>query len=540
MNFINNLKVGARLVAGFGALTLIMLLLGISATSGIQELSETMKNFGMNRVPSLQALAQLNRLRMVVRSQTFWVLAYETQSDLLEALRHVQEERRQTWRRVDEQWEKLLSIPRTSEKGRMLQQQLQGEYQAWRRHYVELDDLIDRIAAAGTESRQALYADYRQAIKRMIPASDQMGQTFDVMTDNNTSRTNQMIKDGLDLVSVLDFWVSAAIILSIFLAILLSWLITRSIAVPIRRGRELLSVIAEGDLSVEVPAVLTARGDEIGDLARAMRDMSAQLREMVQKVAQSADQVGSTAAEIAQSSADLAYRTEEQASALEKTAAAMEELTGAVKQSADNAGHADRLAEAANSQAEQGGRVVSEAITAMAAISAGSMKIAGIIGVIDEIAFQTNLLALNAAVEAARAGEQGRGFAVVAGEVRKLAQRSADAAKEIKSLITDSVHKIENGGRLVEHSGKTLHEIVASVQKVSDLVADMAAAAREQTAGIEQVNQAILSIDQVTQQNAALVEEAAAAGQVMGDQARELRNLMGFFRLDAPGMRPTV
>jgi methyl-accepting chemotaxis protein len=201
-------------------------------------------------------------------------------------------------------------------------------------------------------------------------------------------------------------------------------------------------------------------------------------------------------AEIAQGSSDLAQRTEQQASALEETASSMEELTSTVKNSADNAAQANQLAGAARTQAEQGGQVVEQAISAMSAINQSSRKIADIIGVIDEIAFQTNLLALNAAVEAARAGEQGRGFAVVAGEVRKLAQRSADAAKEIKGLITDSVAKVEGGGQLVEQSGQTLKEIVTSVKKVSDIVAEIAAAAREQAGGIEQVNKAILQMDQ--------------------------------------------
>jgi methyl-accepting chemotaxis protein len=211
----------------------------------------------------------------------------------------------------------------------------------------------------------------------------------------------------------------------------------------------------------------------------------------------------------------------------------MEELTSTVKQSADNAGQANQLAAAARTQAEQGGQVVDQAVVAMSAINQSSRKIADIIGVIDEIAFQTNLLALNAAVEAARAGEQGRGFAVVAGEVRKLAQRSADAAKEIKSLITDSVTKVEDGSKLVDKAGQTLKEIVGSVKKVSDIVAEIAAASREQANGIEQVNKAILQMDQVTQQNAALVEETAAASQSMGEQARELQGLMSFFTLDA-------
>ncbi|MCB1765429.1 MAG: cache domain-containing protein [Candidatus Competibacteraceae bacterium] len=285
--------------------------------------------------------------------------------------------------------------------------------------------------------------------------------------------------------------------------------------------------IAQGDLTVE----WTNTGKETGVYA-AMHDMARQFRDMVTRLSQSIHQVSSAAAEIAQGSADLSQRTEEQASALEETASSMEELTSTVKQSADNAGQANQLASAARSQAEQGGQVVDQTVAAMSAISASSHRIADIIGVIDEIAFQTNLLALNAAVEAARAGEQGRGFSVVAAEVRKLAQRSADAAKEIKGLITDSVAKVEDGGKLVKQSGQMLQAIVTAVKKASDIVAEMAAAAKEQASGIEQVNRAILSMDQVTQQNAALVEETAAASQAMGEQARELQNLMNFFKLD--------
>ncbi|HRY17918.1 MAG TPA: methyl-accepting chemotaxis protein [Candidatus Competibacteraceae bacterium] len=322
-----------------------------------------------------------------------------------------------------------------------------------------------------------------------------------------------------------------AVILAVMALIvvgLMSWMVAQALGKRVQLAASVSSQVAQGNLAIDVPM---ASRDEIGQLFQAMRTMNAELQRIVSQVTQSVAHVSSAAAEIAQGSTGLSQRTEEQASALEETASSMEELTSTVKQSTDNAGQANQLAEAARAQAEQGGQVVEQAVTAMNAIHHSSRQIADIIGVIDEIAFQTNLLALNAAVEAARAGEQGRGFAVVAAEVRKLAQRSADAAKEIKALITDSVAKVENGSKLVEQSGQTLQEIVTAVKKVSDIVAEMAAAAREQASGIEQVNKAILQMDQVTQQNAALVEETAAASQSMGEQARELKNLMDFFKL---------
>lgn len=326
-------------------------------------------------------------------------------------------------------------------------------------------------------------------------------------------------------------WVS---IIAILFGVFIAWLLARIILRPIGgepvEMAEMTAQIAGGDLTLR----LTDTGNETGIYA-AMRDMVGQLKNMVTQVTDTTNQVAAAASEIAQGSTDLSQRTEEQASALQETASSMEELTSTVKQSADNAGQANQLAISARNQAEQGGQVVNQAVTAMAAINQSSRKIADIIGVIDEIAFQTNLLALNAAVEAARAGEQGRGFAVVAGEVRKLAQRSADAAKEIKTLITDSVSKVEDGSELVDRAGQTLREIMTSVKKVSDIVAEMAAAAREQASGIEQVNRAIMQMDQVTQQNAALVEETAAASQAMGTQAQQLQRLVQYFRVDQRG-----
>jgi len=299
---------------------------------------------------------------------------------------------------------------------------------------------------------------------------------------------------------------------------------------PLQGGMSVMSALSGGDLTQKMD------GDYEGEFA-VLRDSIngtvSNLIDVVGNIRESSGSIASASSEISQGNTNLSQRTEEQASSLEETASSLEELTGTVKQNADNARQANQLAAGARDQAEKGGSVVNNAIDAMGEINSASKKIADIISVIDEIAFQTNLLALNAAVEAARAGEQGRGFAVVASEVRNLAQRSAGAAKEIKSLINDSVEKVDEGSRLVNESGQTLDEIVGAVKKVSDIIAEIAAASLEQSTGIEQVNQTVSQMDEVTQQNAALVEEAAAASESLDEQARGLDDLMTYFKLSA-------
>ncbi|CRX70264.1 MULTISPECIES: methyl-accepting chemotaxis protein [Stenotrophomonas] len=292
---------------------------------------------------------------------------------------------------------------------------------------------------------------------------------------------------------------------------------------------QLLSAIAEGDLTARM------HGDYQGVFARMRDDANAtvaQLTQIVGQIQASASSITLAAGEIASGNSDLSRRTEQQAANLEETAASMEELTSTVRQNAEHARQANQLAIGAHGVASQGGEVVGQVVTTMSAIEASSKKIAEIISVIDGIAFQTNILALNAAVEAARAGEQGRGFAVVASEVRTLAQRSAAAAKEIKGLIDDSVGKVNDGSALVHKAGATMGEIVASVQRVTDIMAEISAASQEQSAGIEQVNQTVVQMDETTQQNAALVEEATAAARAMEDQAAQLADAVAIFRLD--------
>ncbi|CAB3630692.1 hypothetical protein LMG26685_00543 [Achromobacter mucicolens] len=325
-----------------------------------------------------------------------------------------------------------------------------------------------------------------------------------------------------------NLWMIVIGSIAVVCGLLMSVLLTRSITRPLSDAVRVARTVAANDLTSTI--VVRSR-DEIGQLMMALESMNANLAATVARIRTGVDSIASASGEIAAGNTDLSSRTEQQAASLEETAASMEQLSSTVKQNADSAKQANQLAAAASETASRGGATVSEVVSTMNAISASSVKISDIVSVIDGIAFQTNILALNAAVEAARAGEQGKGFAVVAAEVRTLAQRSAQAAKEIKVLIEDTVQKIGQGSGSAERAGATMQEIVSSVQRVTDIMGEIAAASAEQADGIEQVNRAVSQMDEVTQQNAALVEEAAAAAGSMQDQSADLTRAVSAFRL---------
>jgi methyl-accepting chemotaxis protein len=348
--------------------------------------------------------------------------------------------------------------------------------------------------------------------------------------EQSKTLTAQMVKANAEAQSAATTLIVLTVLATVLVgAVIVVWII-RSITSPLNEAVSIAQTVAGGDLSTSIEV----RGnDEIGTLLKSLKDMHDNLADIVGKVRAGTDAIASASSEIAQGNADLSARTEEQASSLEETASSMEELTGTVRQNGDNANQASQLAGTASVVAVRGGDAVAQVINTMGAINDSSKKIVDIIGVIDGIAFQTNILALNAAVEAARAGEQGRGFAVVASEVRNLAQRSAAAAKEIKTLIGNSVEQVEAGSKLVGAAGATMEEVVASVQRVTSIIAEIAVASGEQNVGIGQINDAITQMDSVTQQNAALVEQAAAAAEAMKHQAASLKSAVSVFKINA-------
>jgi methyl-accepting chemotaxis protein len=363
---------------------------------------------------------------------------------------------------------------------------------------------------------------------RCIPMLDELKKAFGEFVNIQNQLTNlnaQAITDR----SAQDALLAAGLgIALVIFATLLVWRTQRSIVQPLKQARSHMASLSSGDLTTQV--VVVGR-DEVSEMMRGLEQVQSFLQTTVTQVRSATDSINTASAEIASGNQDLSARTEQAASNLEETAASMEQLTSTVRQSADAARQANQLASSASEIAVRGGSVVGQVVTTMDEINASSKKISDIIGVIDGIAFQTNILALNAAVEAARAGEQGRGFAVVAGEVRNLAQRSAEAAKEIKGLIGSSVDRVEAGSRLVAEAGQTMSEIVGSVQRVSDIIGEITAASGEQSDGIGQVNVAVNQLDQMTQQNAALVEESAAAAQSLKDQAKQLAQVVQVFRI---------
>jgi methyl-accepting chemotaxis protein len=519
MGFISNIKIGKRLGLGFSlilAMTVLIACAGVWRLNEVATATRTMMAEPLTKERLITDWYSLNfasirRTAAIVKS-TDPALGPYFKEDSAASVKKAAELLKQIEPLISGDQEKALFA-------QILEQ---------RKLYSASRDGAVKAKAAGNEEEAAHLLD-----AKFTPAAklyQELLQELVVMQRSSIDATAKAIDASAGhSTMVITVLTSGAVLLGT----ILSWLLTTGITRPIRAAVDLAETVAGGDLSRNID---TDSKDETGALLRALRHMNDSLVRIVTEVRNSTDTIATGSAEISAGNLDLSARTEQQAGALEETAASMEDLTTTVRQNADNARQANQLAITASNVAIEGGAVVGQVITTMGSINESSRKIVDIIGVIDGIAFQTNILALNAAVEAARAGEQGRGFAVVASEVRTLAQRSAAAAKEIKELIGDSVEKVDVGAKLVDQAGATMEQVVESIRRVTDIMAEITHATQEQTGGIEQVNQAIGQMDQVTQQNAALVEEAAAAAGSMQDQAAQLAQVVGVFKLAGPAL----
>ncbi|MGB9981695.1 MULTISPECIES: methyl-accepting chemotaxis protein [unclassified Herbaspirillum] len=521
MKVFGNLRIGSRLAGGFAlVLALSILIMGI----GVWRLQV------VSNVTQEMVSQSVRKERLIsgwygnLRAAILRTIAMSRSTDPTLNNYFLNEELASVKESADLQKELVPMFDTATEKA------LYAEIEAMQKDYRAITLKMMDLKSTGEQdaANSVLIQEFMPLSKKYQAAMRKLQQTEQAEIDDTAANIVALAARSRILLMVLE---AAALVFGVLCA----WLLTRSIVRPLKQAVGLSQRVAAGDLTAQIS--VTSR-DEVGQLLASLQDMNARLRDLVARVRHGTDAIATASGEIAEGNQDLSARTEQQAGALEQTASAMEELISTVRTNADNAQQASRLAASAAGIAGEGGVVVGRVVDTMEAINSASRKIVDIISVIDSIAFQTNILALNAAVEAARAGEQGRGFAVVASEVRSLAQRSAAAAKEIKSLIDDSVDKVSAGSTLVEQAGATMSRVVQSVEQVNAIVNEISVASTEQSEGIQLVNDAVAQLDDMTQQNAALVEQAAAAAASMRGQAGELTELVSVFRVEGQAGGP--
>ena len=518
MGLFLRLRIGVRLACAFAVVLGLLLVVAVSGIHGVSEVTDDLRTMYEDRAVPVEQLGDVNRLLLRNRVLVMDMMAFPSADNVAkrdaELMKNIDE--------INVTWDKFSKSHMSDAVRRNAE-----AFIALRKAYASegLLPIRDAVRAGRADDARRIYQDTLSPVAAKV--SDALAALVRAEINEGHQEFARSEADAHRLTMIVAGMAAAAL----GLGALLAWLITRSITRPLAQAVDIAEAVARGDLT---QCVQIRSKDETGRLLQALQAMVTSLVQVVGAVRSSSDSIATGSSQIATGNSDLSQRTEEQASNLQQTAASMEQLSGTVKANAETAQQAAQLATRSSQVAEHGGAVVSQVVSTMEDIAASSKRIANIIGVIDGIAFQTNILALNAAVEAARAGEQGRGFAVVASEVRNLAQRSAEAAKEIKTLIGASVDRVEAGSRLVVDAGSTMQDILAQARQVADLFGTISSATHEQTTGISQVSDAVAQLDQVTQQNAALVEESAAAAESLRQQATRLVEVVQVFRLD-PG-----
>ncbi|APA68079.1 methyl-accepting chemotaxis protein [Janthinobacterium sp. 1_2014MBL_MicDiv] len=530
-----NLLIKWKLATLVAVMMAALLVVGICGYTGIATVGDAVNEIGVVRLPSIQGLLMINEGQTAVAAATLTAAIYENNYQAQDKFAEALQLRTKAWTNIEAGRKLYEPLPQTPEEA-VLWKRFLDEWTAWKADDDKVRAILRQLADNRDEQQQktlfvAFYKQYQDSRSLFSKAE---GSLNEIIKLNNGVAEASVTAGGAAVVRSESLMLILALLASA-VGIACAAYITRAITQPINSAVKVAQTVASGDLTSHIDVQTT---EETGQLLQALKDMNTSLVSIVGQVRSGTDTIATASSQIASGNLDLSSRTEEQASSLEETASSMEELTSTVRQNADNAQQANQLARSASGVAVKGGEVVGKVVETMDAINESSRKIVDIISVIDGIAFQTNILALNAAVEAARAGEQGRGFAVVATEVRNLAQRSAGAAKEIKTLIGDSVVAVDAGSKLVAEAGSTMAEIVSSVQRVTDIMAEISLATQEQSSGIDQINQAIGQMDQVTQQNAALVEEAAAAAESLQEQSGQLAGVVSVFKLDGMQAAP--
>jgi methyl-accepting chemotaxis protein len=524
-----NLLIKWKLATLVGIMLVALAFVGLSGYRGITRVGASVDEIGNVRLPSLLGLAAISEAQTAITGVTLrtaiWENNYQSQAQFAGVLK----QREKAWLEAEKGWKKYEPLPQTDEEA-VLWKRFVSEWNIWKAQDAKLGATIAALAASKDEETQkTLFKQFFEQFDTAGPMYDKASGTLDEISALNDRVAAESVAEGVAAISSAQTMMIWSALIAVVIAVAFAWYVTGAITKPIEEAVQVAQTVASGDLRSTIVVETT---EETGQLMLALKNMNDSLKDIVGQVRNGTEAIASASTQIATGNMDLSSRTEEQASSLEETASSMEELTSTVRQNSDNAQQANQLASSASGVAEKGGAVVARVVETMESINTSSGKIVDIISVIDGIAFQTNILALNAAVEAARAGEQGRGFAVVASEVRNLAQRSAAAAKEIKQLITASVETVAAGSKLVSEAGSTMDEVVQSVQRVNDIMAEISTATREQSSGIDQINIAVSQMDNVTQQNAALVEEAAAATAALQDQAASLARVVSVFQLD--------